>query len=145
MTKTNSNHLLWVGIATFCFMFIMIRGCPMGRSVDASKLPGVWRTSEQGIDVIWTFESNGSFRYQAQFKNGWIGFVTGNFDIPGHWKLDHGRLTIELADTPPAVAMWGGNWNGETTTFQIQLLTDQELAFTGSDWKFRRSLVPVGK
>lgn len=144
MTTSHSNNWIWIGIA--CLGFIcFIRSCPRERTFDPHKLPGTWRSSDEGVETTWIFSADGSFQYQAKFQNGWIGLITGSFDIPGHWKLEGKQLTIELTGTPPLAILAGQNWNGVVTTIHIQRLTKEDLTFSDSELKFRRSLVPVGK
>lgn len=141
MRKLNSNSWLWIVIGAW-LVFLWFGG---GRSIDPQKLPGVWLVSDRTANVSWIFSPDGEFRYQVQFQNGWIGKLGGNFDIGGHWKLDHKKLTIELSETPPMVELWGGNWKGQSASLQIRRLTNEELSFSDSELKFRRSLASVRK
>lgn len=138
-----TSYSFWIILVGTYSLFCYWGGCPFASSRDPSKLPGVWRSPGQGIDLILTFEPGGSFRYQTEVKNSWMNLFAGNVDTTGRWALDRHRLTMEFTDTPLGVALAGSSWKGQKSTFHIRRLDDSELTFSDMDLKFRRSLAPV--
>ncbi|WP_157605113.1 hypothetical protein [Schlesneria paludicola] len=139
----NISYWFWIAVVAWFCLFCFWGGCPSANSRDPSKLLGVWRSAGQGMDVIWTFEPNGSFRYQTEVQNSWMNLFVGKVDVSGQWAMEQNILTIEFSETPLSATLAGGTWKGTTSSVHIHRLNDSELTFYDSDLKFRRSLAPV--
>ena len=93
--------------------------------------------SQEGLEVVWTLLPDGALRWQIEHQHMWLAF--GDIDVRGHWRLQGDRLTLELAETPAGLALLGADWAGQTSTLQIDKLTNEELSFADTDLHFRRS------
>ena len=101
-----------------------------------------WRSAQEGFDVVWTFAPDGALRWELQNNSAWMVLLGANWDVRGRWQLCGDQLTMELQETPPALALRGADWTGQARTGRIVKLTDSELEFADSEMQFRRSLVP---
>ena len=140
MKPGNAHQLILIGAAVVLFL-AGLGGCSGSPAVDAKKLPGTWRATQDGMSIIWTFSSNGHLRIQMEPERGWLKFIA-ELDVAGRWHLDGNQVMVEVTETPPGLALGGENWSGQTMTLRIVHLTESELKFADSDVLFRRSLVP---
>ncbi len=137
---------------TFCLAAFLTQSCrtkapapPAGLRpspvivMNPRLLPGVWRLTHEGFDLVWTFEPDGDWRYQLQPHNSWVAFFGGGFDVRGRWRISGDQLTLELFETPPSVALAGANWSGQSKTFRILRLNSVELQLNDAELHFRRS------
>ena len=138
------RSIVWFALS----VLLLAGGCSRSRAIDSKKLPGTWRMSQEGADMIWIFSPDGNLRLQIQQK-GWLQFLGPVVDVAGHWQLKGDRLTVELTETPATLALWGANWTGQTQTLRIARLTAEELVIADPDsdaeLRFRRSLAPPKK
>jgi hypothetical protein len=140
----------WIVVAGICLLLVLfIRGCPKVQrpnppGINAQLLPGVWRATHEGLDLVGTFLPDGELRWQLQPRNAWLALMSG-LDLKGRWRLNGEQLTLELLETPPLLALGGENWTGKSNTARIINLTEAELKLEGSDLDFRRSLAPPEK
>ena len=120
-------------------------GCLGSRAVDPQKLPGVWRSPQDGYEITSTFQENGAVRWQLDHNNALLRVLTGGVDLQGQWRLDGDQLRIEMQELPPNTELFGGRWHGRQLIVHVRTLTDQHLQFVDSDLKFQRGLVPSAK
>ncbi len=54
------------------FLLVCIQGCPSAQpaGLNTQLLPGVWRSPQDGFDIVWTFAADGGLRWQLQPKYG---------------------------------------------------------------------------
>ncbi|MFO0918050.1 MAG: hypothetical protein U0872_07015 [Planctomycetaceae bacterium] len=141
MQISTANTCEWTKLFWLC-LCLGLSGCFGARSIDPQKLPGTWRASAEGMEVVWTFSSDGQVRIEFGPDQGWWKHIA-RMETRGCWRLEGNQLTIELQETPASLALLGENWQGQQQTLQIMRLTDQELAIAGMEFRFRRSLEPA--
>ena len=144
MTNSIFTRHSWLLNVAWWLLLSGCAGSPSGPPpINRQQLVGVWRQSQDNFHMIWTFQQDGSLRFQASPENTWLRFFGGDIDVPCRWTLDGDRLTIEYLEAPPLALLAGVDWSGQQHTLRIKRLTANELEFYDSDLRFRRSLAPV--